>query len=143
MAEKRVIFTEKGMVARRPCSQGWGVGDLAIVAAHRSYEKATGEVIGDTFEQQFDNVVSLARPVLEATGCRLEDVIRAGVFLRDMSYYEEYNRCFALYFPASAPARCTVGAGSLPDKALIQMEFVAVIPGGKWSSLAPCFAPGG
>jgi len=128
MSKKELILTEKGMIPRGPYSQGWIVGDLVVVAAHCSYDKETGNIIGDTFEEQFDNIIGLIKPVLEAAGCDLGDVIRMGVFLADMSFYDEYNRCFAKYFPDPAPARCTVGAGSLPPKALIQMEALAVKP---------------
>jgi len=128
VARKKVILTTKGMVPRGPYSQGWIAGDLVIVAAHCSFDRVTGTIVGETFEAQFDNIIALMKPVLEEAGCGLKDVVRMGVFLKDMSYYDEYNRCFAKYFKDPAPARCTVGAGTLPNKALIQMEALAVIP---------------
>ena len=129
MAKKQLIRTEKSMIPKGPYSQGWIAGDLVVVAAHCSFDKETGGIIGETFEEQFDNIISLIKPILEAAGCGLEDVVRMGVFLKDMSLYPEYNRVYAKYFKDPAPARCTVGAGSLPEKALVQMEALAVIPG--------------
>ena len=128
MARKRVILTSKGMIPRGPYSQGWIAGDLVVVAAHCSYDRETGRVIGTTLEEQFDHIIALVKPVLQEAGCGLQDVVRAGVFLKDMSYYDEYNRCFAKHFPGPAPARCTVGAGQLPENALIQMELLAIVP---------------
>lgn len=128
MAKKKRILTEKGMVPKGPYSQGWIAGDFCIVAAHCAFDPETGEIIGDTFEEQFDQVMNLIIPVLEEAGCTLKDVARMGVFLKDMSLYDEYNRVYAKYFPDPAPARCTVGAGTLPPRALVQMEALAVIP---------------
>jgi enamine deaminase RidA (YjgF/YER057c/UK114 family) len=55
-------------------------------------------------QQTFSNVAALA----EAAGCSLENAVRVGVYLRDMSNFAEMDAIYRQFFPEPLPARTTV-----------------------------------
>jgi 2-iminobutanoate/2-iminopropanoate deaminase len=62
--------------------------------------------------------------VLKAAGKSFEDVVRAGVFLTNMSDYVAMNGIYAKYFSQPFPARTTIGAAALPLGACVEIDLV-------------------
>ncbi|HLQ53804.1 MAG TPA: RidA family protein [Streptosporangiaceae bacterium] len=83
-----------------------------------------GDVIAQS-EQVLDNVGA----VLKATGATFEDVVRVGVYVRDMADRELINTVRRRYFGDARPASTLVevSALALPD-ALVEIEAVALLP---------------
>jgi len=50
--------------------------------------------------------------VLEAAGTSLANVVKVGVFLRDMKDFDTFNQVFREYFKGVQPARTTVEAAA-------------------------------
>ena len=84
----------------------------------------TGDVIRQS-EQVLDNVGA----VLQATGATFGDVVRVGVYVRDMADRELINTVRRRYFGDSRPASTLVEVSALanPD-ALVEIEAVALLP---------------
>ena len=83
----------------------------------------TGDVIRQS-EQVLDNVGA----VLQATGATFGDVVRVGVYVRDMADRELINTVRRRYFGDSRPASTLVEVSALanPD-ALVEIEAVALL----------------
>jgi len=83
-----------------------------------------GDVIAQS-EQVLDNVGA----VLKATGATFDDVVRVGVYVRDMADREHINTVRRRYFGDARPASTLVevSALALPD-ALVEIEAVALLP---------------
>lgn len=83
-----------------------------------------GDVITQS-EQVLDNVGA----VLKATGATFDDVVRVGVYVRDMADLELINTVRRRYFGDARPASTLVevSALALPD-ALVEIEAVALLP---------------
>ncbi len=83
-----------------------------------------GDVIAQS-EQVLDNVGA----VLKATGATFDDVVRVGVYVRDMADRELINTVRRRYFGDARPASTLVevSALALPD-ALVEIEAVALLP---------------
>jgi 2-iminobutanoate/2-iminopropanoate deaminase len=85
----------------------------------------TGDVIRQS-EQVLDNVSA----VLQATGVTFGDVVRVGVFLRDMADRELINTVRRRYFgDARASTLVEVSAFANPN-ALMEIEAIALLPWG-------------
>jgi len=91
---------------------------------------ADGELVGTgdvtrQSEQVLDNVAA----VLTATGASFDDVVRVGVFLRDMADRKAVNAVRRRYFGDARPASTLVEVSALahPD-ALVEIEAIAVLP---------------
>lgn len=84
-----------------------------------------GDVIRQS-EQVLDNVAA----VLAATGASFGDVVRVGVYLRDMADREAINTVRRRYFGDARPASTLVEVNALahPD-ALVEIEAIAQLPG--------------
>jgi reactive intermediate/imine deaminase len=83
-----------------------------------------GDVVRQA-EQVLDNVGT----VLHATGATFDDVVRVGVYLRDMADREPVNTVRRRYFGDARPASTLVEVSALahPD-ALVEIEAVALLP---------------
>jgi 2-iminobutanoate/2-iminopropanoate deaminase len=84
----------------------------------------TGDVIRQS-EQVLDNVAA----VLTATGASFNDVVKVGVYLRDMADREAINTVRRRYFGDARPASTLVQVSALahPD-ALVEIEAIAQLP---------------
>ncbi len=84
----------------------------------------TGDVIRQS-EQVLDNVGA----VLQATGATFGDVVRVGVYVRDMADRELINTVRRRYFGDARPASTLVEVSALANPgALVEIEAVALLP---------------
>ena len=67
--------------------------------------KAVPEAFADQVRRAMGNVAAVA----EAAGARLSDAVRVGVYLADLTDFEEMDRVYREYFEEPLPARTTVG----------------------------------
>jgi len=65
--------------------------------------------------------------VLAAGGSGLDRVIRATVYLLDMTEFERFNRVYAEFFDAEPPARACAGVAALPKGARVEIDAVASV----------------
>jgi 2-iminobutanoate/2-iminopropanoate deaminase len=83
-----------------------------------------GDVIRQS-EQVLDNVAA----VLRATGAGFGDVVKVGVFLRDMADREAINTVRRRYFGDARPASTLVQVSALAHQdALVEIEAIALLP---------------
>lgn len=87
-------------------------------------DPATGELIDGDVAQQADQVVRNIAATLAAIGKDLDDVIRVGVYLTDMSQFGAMNEAYRRHFTAPYPARTAIGVAALPLGAAIEMDVV-------------------
>jgi 2-iminobutanoate/2-iminopropanoate deaminase len=79
-------------------------------------------------ETQIKNTLSRLKATLENAGTSFENVIKATVYLADLSDRERYlNKIWRETFPQNPPARTCVQVGLGPGTA-VEIEMVAVIP---------------
>jgi 2-iminobutanoate/2-iminopropanoate deaminase len=98
----------------------------------------TGDVVRQS-EQVLDNVGA----VLQAAGATFGDVVRVGVYVRDMADRELINSVRRRYFGDARPASTLVEVGALADPyALVEIEAVALLPPGRPRSLRRSTAGG-
>jgi len=73
----------------------------------------------------FDNL----QAIVTAAGASLDDVVKATVFLIDLSHFGLVNKIMAEYFREPYPARAAVGVAALPRGASVEVEAVVEIEG--------------
>ena len=78
-----------------------------------------GAIVAET-ERVFQNLSA----VLKAAGKSLDDVVRAGVFLTNMSDFAAMNSIYAKHFSQPFPARTTIAAAALPLGACVEIDLV-------------------
>jgi 2-iminobutanoate/2-iminopropanoate deaminase len=95
-------------------------------------DPVSGEIVGDTIEQQTERTIDNMSAILEADGASLRDVVKVTVHLSDLSLFARYNAVYARRFVKPYPVRTTVGSdlGHSPGM-LIEMDCVAYMEGKK------------
>ena len=82
---------------------------------------------GDT-ETQIRNTFQRLKDVLENSGTSMDNVLKATVFLADLSDRSKYlNGIWKEYFPHNPPSRTCIQVG-LSDGIKIEIEMIAFIP---------------
>ena len=122
------IHTEKAPAAVGPYSQAIVAGGLVYTSGQIALDPATGQLIGDTIEEQAEQVMKNLMAVLEAAGTGAENAVKTLCFLADINDFAAFNDVYASYF-TEKPARSCVGVSSLPKGALCEVEVIAVCPG--------------
>ena len=125
--EKEVIRTTAAPEAIGPYEQAIRTGELLYTSGQIPLDPATGQVKGDTIEEQARCVLDNLKAVLEAGGSSLDKVIKVTVFLTDLGEFSRFNEVYGEYFGQSKPARSTVQVAGLPKGVKIEAEAVALV----------------
>ena len=120
------IYTEKAPAAVGPYSQAMVVNGLVYTSGQIALDPATGELAGQTIEEQAEQVMKNLVAILEAAGTRPENAVKTLCFLTDMSDFAAFNAVYARYF-TEKPARSCVGVQSLPKGAICEVEVIATV----------------
>jgi 2-iminobutanoate/2-iminopropanoate deaminase len=64
--------------------------------------------------------------ILESAGSSLAKVVKATIFLKDLSAFAAVYEVYAKYFPAAPPARSTVEVARLPKGVSIEIDLIAL-----------------
>jgi 2-iminobutanoate/2-iminopropanoate deaminase len=123
---KYVIQTERGAPPRGAYSQGWRAGDFLFVTGTGPIDPATGQLVGNSIEQQTEQTIDNISAILAADGASLSDVVKVNVHLSDTGLFTRYNQVYARRFTQPYPARTTVGSdlGHSPGM-LIEIDCIA------------------
>jgi 2-iminobutanoate/2-iminopropanoate deaminase len=127
---KKVIETEKGPKAIGPYSQAVQAGNLLFLSGQIPIDPKTGELIEGDIRQQTRQALENIKGILESQRLRMEDVVKATLFLKEMGNFNQVNEVYATYFLSFPPARSTVEVAKLPKNAEIEIEAIALIKGG-------------
>ena len=123
--EKQPIFTTTGAQPVGAYSQGLRAGDFVFVSGQGPLDPKTGNVVGNSIEEQTARVLENIKAILEAGGASMADVVKVTAHLSDLSLFERYNRVYASYFPDPKPARTTVGSQLLGI--LVEVDAIAYV----------------
>jgi len=126
----RQVTTEAGYDSDFPYSQGMIHGDTVYTAGQVPKDPATGEVVGETIEEQTRATFENLEAVLEAAGTSLANVVKTTAFLTDIEEIEGFNRVYRERTPEPRPARTTVEVADLALDARVEVEMVAAVPDG-------------
>ena len=122
---KQPISTKSGASPVGAYSQGLRVGDFIFVSGQGPLDPSTGQIVGDSVEEQTARVLENIKAILEAGGATLADVVKVTAHLSDLALFERYNKVYATYFPDPKPTRTTVGSQLLGI--LVEIDAIAYV----------------
>jgi len=97
---------------------------LLFLSGQVAQDPATGELVDGDIAQQADQILRNIAATLAAIGKDLDDVIRVGVYLTDMSQFGAMNEAYGRHFAEPYPARTAKGVAALPLGAAVEMDVV-------------------
>ncbi|MDO5043266.1 MAG: RidA family protein [Slackia sp.] len=125
----KTIATKNAPAAIGPYVQGNVVGNLLFASGQIPLDPATGEMVGETIEEQATQVMKNVAALLDAAGTDFDHVVKTTCFLNDMDDFAAFNEVYARSFSGHLPARSAVAVEKLPKGALVEVEVIAVIEG--------------
>ena len=123
---KKVFATTNAPGAIGPYSQAVQAGGMVFVSGQLPIDPATGAFAGDDVKSQARQSLTNIKNILASEGIGMDQVIRVGVFLKDMNTFGDMNEVYGEFFEGDYPARAAVEVARLPKDALVEIEAVAV-----------------
>ncbi len=128
MKFRTAFHSDKAPKAIGPYSQAARVGQGPIfLSGQIPIDPSTQTLVLGDIATQTEQVMQNLKNVLAAAGCGFEHVVRCGIFLTDLSDFEQVNAVYARYFSENPPARSTVQVAALPKGAKVEIDAIAVL----------------
>jgi 2-iminobutanoate/2-iminopropanoate deaminase len=125
-----VIATDDAPKAIGPYSQAIKANGFIFVSGQIPIDPATQQLIEGDVAAQTERVLKNLSAILSAAGSSLQNVVKAGVFLKNMSDFASMNEVYGRYFTQAPPARSTVEVARLPKDVLVEIDVIAVLGSG-------------
>ncbi len=84
----------------------------------------SGKMVAGGIKVQTGQCLSNIKAILESINHVMNDVVKATIFLKNISDIDTVNEVYATFFPDYLPARTTVAVSALPMDALVQIDTV-------------------
>lgn len=123
---REVVATDKGPKAIGPYSQAIKANGFVFVSGQVALDPATQQLVEGDVAVQTERVMQNLAGILAAAGSSLDKVVRAGVFLKNMSDFSAMNEVYGRYFVNAPPARSTVEVARLPKDVLVEIDVIAL-----------------
>jgi 2-iminobutanoate/2-iminopropanoate deaminase len=114
--------------AAGPYSHAVKSNGLIFLSGQTPIDPNTGSLvegsIGDQTRRCLDNLAVVAA----AAGASLDDAVRMGIYVTDISTFKEVNEAYGSYFASDPPARSTIGVAALPLGAQVEIDAILTQP---------------
>jgi reactive intermediate/imine deaminase len=107
-----------------PFSQAVDVGGFIYFSGQVGQDPTTGTLVAGGIAAETDRIFQNLSAVLRAANKSLDDVVRVGVYLTNISDFVVMNGIYAKYFSQPFPARTTIGVAALPLGACVEIDLV-------------------
>jgi len=124
---KQVISTPEAPAAIGTYSQAVRVGNTVWVSGQIPLDPSTKELVKGDIEAQVRQVFENLKAIVVAAGATFDDVVKANVYLTDLSHFALVNKIMSEYFREPYPARAAVGVAALPRGAQVEVECIVAL----------------
>jgi reactive intermediate/imine deaminase len=124
---KHIISTPDAPAAIGPYSQAVRVGNTIWLSGQIPLDPRTKELVTGDIEAQIRQVFENLKAVVIAAGATFDHVVKANIFLTDLSHFALVNKVMSEYFREPYPARAAVGVASLPRGAQVEVECIVAL----------------
>ena len=124
---KQIISTTDAPAAIGTYSQAVRVGNTVWVSGQIPLDPRTKELVTGDVETQIRQVFDNLKAIVVAAGATFDDVVKANIYLTDLSHFALVNKVIAEYFREPYPARAAVGVAALPRGARVEVECIVAL----------------
>ena len=110
-----------------PYSHAVKSGGLLFCSGQVPLDPGTGKLVAGSIGDQTRRCLENLGVVAAAAGASLDDAVRMGIYVTDMSTFAEVNEAYGTFFADGPPARSTVGVVSLPLGARVEIDAVIAL----------------
>jgi reactive intermediate/imine deaminase len=108
-------------------AQGVKADGWIFVSGTVGIDPATGDLAGETIEDQTRQALRNCEAVLAAGGATLDDVVEVGVLLHDPADFPGFNEEWGRWFPSDPPARYAAKLGAVIPGVLVSIRMSASV----------------
>ena len=124
---REAIQTDKAPKAIGPYAQAIKANGFIYTAGQIPIDPKTGNFVEGGIAAQTRQVLENLKAVLAAAGSSLDQVVKATVFLKNLTDFPAMNEVYGEYLGNAKPARSTVAVAELPRGALVEIDLVALV----------------
>ena len=124
--EKKIISTTNAPAAIGPYSQAVVGNGTLYVSGQLPIDPATG-VMPESLQEQVAQSMKNVMALVEAAGGTRDNIVKCGLFIRDMASFGDINEVYKTFFEAAPPARFVVEVSALPKGAQVEIEAIAAL----------------
>ncbi|HIZ53170.1 MAG TPA: RidA family protein [Candidatus Enterococcus avicola] len=121
----KTIQTDQAPKAIGPYVQGRIANGFLFASGQIPLHPETGEIVGDTIEEQTKQVVKNISAILEEVGITADAIVKTTCFLKNMDDFVAFNGVYGTLFGEMLPARSAVEVARLPKDVLVEIEIIA------------------
>lgn len=108
-----------------PYSLATEAAGLVFLSGQVALDPVSGERGPDDVGAQAHQAMRNIGAILGDVGLGYDDIVKATIFLTDITDYQAVNDVYGSYFGGDPPARSAVQAAALPGGFLVEIEVVA------------------
>lgn len=120
---QKIISTDKAPAAIGPYSQAVEINGFIFTSGVVPFVPENGN-IPEGIEAQANQAFSNLRNLIEASGCKMNQVVKTNVFIKNMEDFAKINEIYKSYFVEPFPARSCVEVARLPKDVLLEIEAI-------------------
>ena len=125
---RTAIHTDSAPAAIGPYSQATRAGNTVFFSGQIPLDPVSGELVGvGDIAAQARRAFENLKAVCEAAGGTMDDIVRVGLYLTDLSQFGAVNAVMGEYFAQPYPARSTIEVSALPKGAAFEVDAVMVL----------------
>lgn len=102
---KQIIHTDNAPKSLAGYSQGVKAAGLVFVAGQGPFDSMTGNLVGETIQEQTRQCLKNCQAILEAAGSSMDKAVSATFILLEESDFAGMNEEWGKWFPKDPPAR--------------------------------------
>lgn len=102
---KEIIHTENAPKSLAGYSQAVKSGGFVFVAGQGPFDPATGDVVGESIQEQTSQCLRNVEAILQAAGSSMEKVVSATFILAEETDFAGMNEEWGRWFSKDPPAR--------------------------------------
>ena len=123
------VDTPKAPKAVGPYSQAVKAGGFLFMSGMLALDPETGLMVGETAEEQTVQIFKNVKAVLDAAGGRIENTVKAIVYLEDIKDFGAVNKVYGEAFKDAPvlPARCAFQVVKLPKDGKVEIELTVAL----------------
>lgn len=134
---RSVVTTHRAPAPAVHDSQAISVGDTLYAAGQLASDNKTGVApdarqdpafpfYGSDIQKQTRYILQNLRSVVEAAGCRLQDVVKSQIFLADLNDFHYFDQVWKEFFPSPPPRTTVQVSGLLVPGCRVEVDLTAV-----------------
>ena len=125
--KKKIINTENAPAPIGPYNQAIKINNTLFISGQVAMDpNNNNELIKSSITDETHQVMKNLSAILEEAGMDFTNVVKATIFLSEMSYFKEINSIYGSYLKdGEEPARETVAVKTLPKEVNIEISMIA------------------